>query len=532
MTFLIFISAFTEQDDLDLILSVDTSASMELYFNDLIKYIVSGILKDSLHPSDTFHLIRFAESPVFELAQPMKNDGAMNTVLNKLLFLKQTLFFGKYTDIIAAIENMINYAKTLPPDSKKVLILITDGINDPPPESPYYGMNQKDVIERLKKLAHDTIKKFGWTVRIIIYPSSSEGSLKEKSIQTQSPGKGEKSADTTESPSEKVSRIREEENKNNLLNIFKDSLNADVVPYDEKEKEKLPGKVTGFPELIFPGDMGKQGRKINVPFKIQNFQDNSLRIRLISLFYDDKNILAHKSVEAAIRANSTSPFIVPITLPPDFPIGQTEIHVTLEFDRNLRIWPMSGSLSFNYTGDVFVAMYKSASDYIFIIIIVFIIICVALVIYFFIRLRIFDKLFSDILRPADHSERLHGHIPPFADLIEMKVAFQNPHIGFRNIHKIDEGKHLTIGGGNSSFLIFLIPIPSHIARISKEGGIYVFTPIKTEFFPEIGEPIADCINKEILVVSKHGYRTILTFHKYVSPLTELNNMLHSINQSI
>ncbi len=110
-------------------------------------------------------------------------------------------------------------------------------------------------------------------------------------------------------------------------------------------------------------------------------------------------------------------------------------------------------------------------------------------------------------------------------LIEMRVAMQNHHIGFRNIHAIEKNKHKTVGGGLSRYLIFLVPVPSHIAEIHYDGESYMFKRIKKSFFPELHDDVPDCLDKDIPAQSKKGFPLTLRFHRYVSPLEEINRIL-------
>jgi hypothetical protein len=527
--------AFGEDQGLDLVLMVDTSSSMESYFDDLTNFIISKILTDYLHKGDTFHLLRFADTPSFEIAEKYEADTSLAIVLQKLLLLKQKLLFGRYTDILSGIEYLIHYAETLPQERKKLLILLTDGVNDPPPESPFYGMSQSQVLDRLKELSQKTIDKYGWTVRIIIYPSSEDNRENENKTGVQGETQLNLQKETpipSGTKSQETASRTAEAKKNEFLNIVKKSLNADVVPYDEKNKNELPGKVTGFPKLIFPEDLGSQGRRITVPFKIENFLKTKLKLKLLSLSSQGTNMLRESSVSVQIDPVATAPFNVDILLPADFPIGPANLPVTLAFDGDTHISPLSGTLTFNYKGDVFGELYKNSTNYMFLIIIIFVIALVALVIFVIIRMHVFENIFADILGPSGSRQKNSRGMQMSGELIEMRVAFQNPHVGFRNIHRVEEDKKASIGGGLSAFLIFLIPIPSNIAEISNENGEYTFTPLKTDFFPDLKEPLPQCLDKDIQIISKHGYRSAIRFHKYVSPLTELNHLLHSANHEV
>jgi hypothetical protein len=109
-------------------------------------------------------------------------------------------------------------------------------------------------------------------------------------------------------------------------------------------------------------------------------------------------------------------------------------------------------------------------------------------------------------------------------LIEMRVDQQNHRIGFRNVHRIGSGAARSVGGRFSSFLIFLVPMPSRIAQIRNVEGRYVFTPNRSELFPGVGK-VEDCLGKEIPFVNSKGRQMTLHFREWVSPLDEINRIM-------
>jgi len=114
-------------------------------------------------------------------------------------------------------------------------------------------------------------------------------------------------------------------------------------------------------------------------------------------------------------------------------------------------------------------------------------------------------------------------------LLNLFVADQNTAIGKRNIHSLKPGYAYSIGGGNSDFLIFLVPVPPHIAEVMLDGRNCAFTPKKPEFFPDIGsQTIPNCIGKTFRVISEKKYELHIRLERYEDPLTALNKMLRSI----
>jgi len=114
-------------------------------------------------------------------------------------------------------------------------------------------------------------------------------------------------------------------------------------------------------------------------------------------------------------------------------------------------------------------------------------------------------------------------------LLNMFVEDQNTAIGRRNIHSLKSGYSLTVGGGKSDFIIFLVPIPANIGELRRSGSQITFIPRKPKFFPDLGSnELRDCLNKTIRIVSDKGYELRFRFEMYEDPLVTLNRVLLQI----
>jgi hypothetical protein len=115
-------------------------------------------------------------------------------------------------------------------------------------------------------------------------------------------------------------------------------------------------------------------------------------------------------------------------------------------------------------------------------------------------------------------------------LLSLFVEDQNTAIGRRNIHMLKSGYSFTVGGGNSDYLIFLVPIPPHIAEIRSDGTQCTFIPRKSQFFPDIGsQTVPNCIGKTIRIISEKNYELKIRFERYEDPLLSLNRLLNSVS---
>ncbi|MBN2532800.1 MAG: VWA domain-containing protein [Spirochaetales bacterium] len=573
---------------LDFVVMVDTSNSMEVYFDDLVQYIITDILKENLRPGDTFHLIRFSELPVHELTQVITDPESTDAILKKIYFLKAKLLFGKYTDILASLKFLVLYAEGLSKRNNKKLLLLSDFINNPAKDSPYAGISLKELEEELKIQAKTIREREGWSIHFIRFPANGTSDEDRTDIVRMDPAEKNRDEDSI-SPGDKdqtdsrdKDRIQPEDKDNirqddedvtqpgdkdrtrqddtdrtqpedkertgtddgetirtgdddnkeqDVLDIISDTFEVDIPTFDKNGKDDPAIKKSGFPRLEFPGNLGRQGREFNVPFIIHNYLDEDIIIELSTLEYSGKNLLTNKVPPKFIGPGKSKKIRVKIRIPADAGIieGPYELPVVLTFNDDYRIAPREGILSFYYTGNAWIAFFRFIGENFSMIITILIVVSILLIIFIFIRMRVFEGVFSDLFSSSEWSKTT-GTIPEGESLIEMRVTFQNPHIGYRNIHKIDENKTFTVGGGFSAFLIFLIPIPPHIAEIENIAGNYIFTPVKMDFFPDLKGPVENCLNKEIPIVSKHGYRTYITFKEYESPLSRLNKLLHSVRQ--
>jgi len=554
-------------DNIDLVVMVDTSASMFPYFDDLMNYLVHDLLATRLHRGDTFHLLSFDSTPEVEIALEMNSPEAADRAFGRILLLHP---LGRYTDLPAALQFLYKYVKELPETNPKQIILITDGVNDPPPGSVTSGMNDASVRAAVTDVAGN-MKKEGWKFDILKVPPQ--------------PVPGEEGL------------------KSYLPDIAK-TLSVPIVPYNTGEKQVVTGMTTGFPTLIFPPALGKVGNRFIAQFRVKNWKAEPIIVELSSVQSDGAALLDRK-VSITVAANAEADLAVPIRLPRAYAKGDHAAGVQLSFNPDLRISPTSGTLTFTYTGQGGLPLPRVSFLYAVLILVILALLYALIRLFIFLRRKMLEIPVTGFARAATAQEpaprrvragrtdaeqaagartdggraghagngkripllaaegpggRLTGappdrqapamavarrHARPtvtsltralprsdhqrgtLAPLIEMRVSLQNPRIGFRNVHRIPEGGNRSIGGGRSAYLIFLVRTPSSIGEIRNEHGKYVFTPRRAEAFPGVSAPIQDCLDVEIPFVGPNGRRMSLYFREWVSPLDEINSIMRS-----
>ncbi|MDR0784326.1 MAG: hypothetical protein LBE74_00375 [Treponema sp.] len=114
-------------------------------------------------------------------------------------------------------------------------------------------------------------------------------------------------------------------------------------------------------------------------------------------------------------------------------------------------------------------------------------------------------------------------------LLSLSVENQNTNIGRRNFHSVKTGFSLTVGGGDSDFLIFLTSLPSRLAKIHFNGEHCSFIPLKRQFFPEItSKTLPDCIGRTIRIKTEKNYDIFIRVVLHESPLQKLNRLLNLV----
>src|SRR5512137_2259609 len=114
----------------DVAVLLDLSQSVLPYFQDVTDYVVSSVVRDYLRSGDSFHLLSFGETTQAEIAQRMSSESDVKSVLGRLYLLYP---LARYTDFAGALGYLYQYLSDLPSGRPKVVVVITDGVHNPPP---------------------------------------------------------------------------------------------------------------------------------------------------------------------------------------------------------------------------------------------------------------------------------------------------------------------------------------------------------------------------------------------------------------
>jgi hypothetical protein len=537
-------------ENMDLVVMVDTSESMFPFFDDLMNSLIQDLLTAKLHRGDTFHLLSFSSAPEVEIALEVNSQEAAERAFGRILLLHP---LGRYTDLVEALRFLHSYARELPETNPKRILLLTDGVHDPPPGSPNRGT--PEAVKKLIEEAAAAIRAEGWSVNIMKVPPE--------------PARGEAGL---KSYLDEIARV----------------LGVQVAAYKSGSGTALTGIAMGFPSLTFPTHLGKVGNRFMAPFRVKNNDAATpILLGLVSVQSEGTELL-EKKVQLAVAPGAEAVLEAPIKLPMSFPRGEHSRTIQLVFQDDVRISPTSGSLSFTYTGKGGLPIPRLTFLYILYIILAAAVIYLLIRLFLFMREKLHEVSLSGFSRStggrtagtrgveatgsrqpgaASRGRRLvpllqagaasgaaaagaasrrrvrptvtsmrrslprprmqQASLPP---QIEMRVSLQNSHVGFRNVHRIAPGSSRRIGGGFSPYLIFLVAVPSGLAEIRNEKGTYVFTPLRPECFPQLSGPVKDCLEKEIPFTTSKGKDLTIRFRTWVSPLEEINRLMRSVSR--
>jgi hypothetical protein len=321
-----------DADAADVVVLLDTSQSTMPYFQDVTDYVISSVVKDYLRRGDTFHLLSFGETAQSEIAQRVETEADVKAVLGRLYLLYP---LARYTDLVGALSYLYQYLADLPESRRKVVIVITDGVNNPPPASPTFGMRAENVTSEIEAAA-SRIRANGWPVHIIKLPFPKPGDLgAPKAGSPEAQGKS-------------------------YLDVIAKALGAAVSEYSPAGKADIARKSLSLPSAQFPGPLGKEDYAFSFPVKFFNGSDSSVGLELDHVRSGDVDILS-KKLFMTLGVGRSGTMDVPVLLPDSMPQGETKLELRLHFANGVRVSPDSSVLEFTLARSPVAAFLRSGA---------------------------------------------------------------------------------------------------------------------------------------------------------------------------
>jgi hypothetical protein len=156
-------SADVRTEPIDVVVALDRSLSMEGKIQAVIQYVNTYIIDELLIPGDYFVVVAFYGKTEIPVAMRINGEADKQKAKEAVARLVAN---GRFTDIGNALDVLGEQLAKLPEQNRrKHVLLITDGIQEAPPNSPYFSPDGKFTHAFLQNTK--TIQKQGWKIEIL-----------------------------------------------------------------------------------------------------------------------------------------------------------------------------------------------------------------------------------------------------------------------------------------------------------------------------------------------------------------------------
>lgn len=318
------------QDRVDLIVLLDSSQSMFPYYNQVVDYVLSETVREYMRFGDAFHLVAFSDSTQVEIAQVLRTEQDLKSVIARLYLLYP---LGRNTDLVTALKNVYQYVADLPEGSAKHIILITDGMHSPAPATQYADLDAAGVRSEIDRSAA-RIRERGWTMRIVRVPFN--GAAGESATAGQSVGAagGRTGEAAPSSPG-----------SGDYLSDVAAAVGAEVLTFDPENASSTVEDSIDLPRVSFPSDLGVKDYAFTLPMDVENRSSRPLSLELTRLLLQDgADILRSKEI-AEIRPGESSRLNLKVMLPETLAEGKASLSLEPRFADGLRVSPARSTVS-------------------------------------------------------------------------------------------------------------------------------------------------------------------------------------------
>jgi hypothetical protein len=163
VAFVAGLAADVRKDNIDVIIALDKSLSMEHKIGAVETWVNSYIIDQLLIPGDYLIVVTFYGQADVSISQQVTDDASKQSVKN---IISQVKGDGRFTDIGNALDVLKAQIASRETDGReKYVLLLTDGIQEAPPTSKYYSKDGSFNHEFLTNTK--TIQEMGWKVMIL-----------------------------------------------------------------------------------------------------------------------------------------------------------------------------------------------------------------------------------------------------------------------------------------------------------------------------------------------------------------------------
>jgi len=480
-----FLGVYGQNTPMDVVLLLDTSTGMSPSYENVNNYITGSFLSEFLRVGDTFHLIAFSASPRLDVARRVASIGDVETIIGRML-LQYPVESGN--NIGSAIGFAEQYAASLPERPKKIVMLSSTGdannlagaarqrLSSRNASFDFVQVNPGQPLANLPSSGRPKTAVAASTApqRPATPPPAAPVAAPPPAVQQTAPVTSAQPSTVTQAAPPSAPQTTAQQTAPSTQPVTQAP--PAVAPVESKP-----------PAISEPAPQREPEQKREPAQASKPRQE--------------------RSSGSGTSWDSSIPFIIGIVILALLILGVILLFTTRRLgSRPSRVVAEAASAGAASAGAASSAEHSkelakyAASP----------------------KRRTTASAKQESVKPAEIN-------PTGPLLLNLFVEDQNTAIGKRNIHSLKSGYSLSVGGGQSDFLIFLVPIPARIGEIRRNGSQCTFVPLKPEYFPDLGSnELKDCINKTIRVISDKNYELRFRFEMYEDPLIALNRQLLSI----
>ena len=343
-------SAFSE--GADIVVLMDASGTILPWFDEINSRVLVDITKKFIRQGDTFHLISFNSRVNLEIVQPIESEADVSRVVSRFMLLYP---LGQNSDFLSGLHYTWQYVSSLEQSRQKVVIIISDGIFNPPADSTYASYTPDQVKADIAQISRQ-IRGAGWNVYYVKLPfpenaeiSSLDGKIvssPEAASKASKNGKGSASQKKDPSAKSKAEPTPQAETKK-YLEVSSDFESSLDINQSELPKENVPitfvDSLFSMPEVTFPENLGKKGRVFILPLKVKNVSENTVNMELTGVYWNDMDVLGKTSF-LNLSPKERGTLRAEIHLPETVSKGPFDLPIRLQFSGNTRVNPQAGTV--------------------------------------------------------------------------------------------------------------------------------------------------------------------------------------------
>lgn len=339
LVLVLFSFAFTQEKNADIIVLLDNSGTMLPYFSEINEKVLQGICENFLRLDDSFHLLSFTENTVLEISQKIKTQNDIERVVARFSLLYP---LGQYSNFIEGLSYSRQFINSLDAYTQKVLVIVSDGIFNPPASSQFYTDDPKS-LENAIQTNLNNLQSQGVLVYFIKAPFPEGMAVKDFTGQLQTAHVRENADGLVLTG--KSDEFLEDSYYEYASNLQKtNGVVSSELGFDSKDG--FIATAFQLPKIATKENLGKKNFQFNFPLIVENTSDSIINLQLDKVMIDGRNVLKNTTF-ISVKGQKKKSILLKIELPESYKEGEQILHASFEFADKVRTNPQSLVFSLN-----------------------------------------------------------------------------------------------------------------------------------------------------------------------------------------